>query len=289
MPSPLELLGAGDSAAPPPPPGDDVLGSVKAEGGRRRAGRRRRNLGLGLAALTVVAASAVTLRPDGDGGTAQEINVAAGDGEPATDADPTSIDPNEVIPELFPGDAPTTSAAPVAELPVPPPTLPPESSTAPTSAVPSVTTPVTTGPTTSASPTTAARVCRNSSNEACGEFRWDPAPAPNQPLVATFTKAPAKAKAGEQVSFEVTWSDGDAPLTFDRLSHDGTAIGKSCSMTPRYGPWTPPARVPSAGVLPYTTTFATPGTYTVRVELGTAECDSPYGNDTSITATIDVE
>lgn len=287
MPSPLEHLSAGDTAGPPPPPpGDDVLGSVKAEGGRRRAGRHRRNLGLGLAALTVVAASAVTLRPDA-GGQAQEINVAAGGGEPAADADPTSIDPSEVTPELFPGDAPTTTAPAVAPLPAPPPTLPPESSTTPTSAAATVTTPVTTAPTT-APPTTTARVCRNSSDQACGEFRWDPAPGPNQPLVATFTKAPATAKVGEPVAFEVTWSDGDAPLTFDRLSTDGTGLMSPCSMTARYGPWTPPAKVPSAGVLPYTTTFAAPGTYTVRAELGTAGCDSPYGSDTSITVTIDV-
>lgn len=285
MPSPLDLLGPGDTAVPPLP-GDDVLDSVKAEGARRRAGRHRRNLGLGLAALTVVMASAVTLRPDG-GGRPQVVDVAAGGGEPVAATDPTSIDSNEVIPELFPGDVPTTTAAPAAPPPVPPPTLPPESSTTPTPVGPSVTTAVTAAPTT-APPTTAAKVCRNSSDQACGEFRWDPAPEPNQPLVATFTKAPATAKVGEPVLFEVTWSDGDAPLTFDRLSHDGTGMVKACSLTPRYGPWTPPARVPSGGVLPYTTTFAAPGTYAVKAELGTAECDSPYGSDTSIAVTITV-
>jgi len=40
-------------------------------------------------------------------------------------------------------------------------------------------------------PTTAAPApsCRNSTDAACGEFRWDPAPAANQPMTVTWQPA----------------------------------------------------------------------------------------------------
>jgi hypothetical protein len=129
-------------------------------------------------------------------------------------------------------------------------------------------------------------VCRNSANPACGPFRWDPAPSPNQPLTATFTKAPATAEAGQTVDFEVAWSD-DAPLSYGDVGVN-THTSMHCDYVPRHGPWTPPAAVPSGGTLPLTHTFLEPGTYPVIASLGTRDCHSPYGDDLVIEHTITV-
>lgn len=104
-------------------------------------------------------------------------------------------------------------------------------------------------------------MCRDSDAPACGEFRWDPASAPNQPIVASFSKQAATAVVGQPVEFEVTWSDPDATLTFERFSTDGTNLVSACSLAPRYGPWTPSPATPGTGKLPYTHTFHTPGVY----------------------------
>ena len=282
MPSPLDLLSDGKAVAPPGPPPEDVLHAVKADGGRRRAVRHRRNLALAVLGLALVTIPTATLRPDASS-PGEEINVAAdGRTELVPDvSEPTPLDP--VAPDLVPGDpagttVPTLPAVAATEATVPsPPTT--------QAVVPSTAPPSTRATTTAAPPTT--RSCRNSDDPACGTFRWDPAPGPNQPLVASFSKAPATAVAGQPVTFEVTWSDGDAGLTFDRFSFDGTGLASACSLPPRHGPWSPPAVVPSSGTLPYTQTFA-PGTYTIRVELGTAGCDSPYGSETAITTTLTV-
>ena len=279
MPSPLELLEHGDAHdGPPSPPPAEVLGWVKVEGARRRTIRRRRNLGLAVLGLALLLVPTAVLRGGDGGGGDQELNVAADAGPSSTD---TSVESTS-LPDLAP-------VTPVTEPPTTAPTLPtPTSSAVPTSAP--TTAPAATAPPTTKAPatTTTAKACRNSLDPACGAFRWDPAPSPNQPLTAQFTAAPATAVVGQPVTFEVTWADGDAALSFENFSTDGTAVISSCSMVPRYGPWTPPARVPSGGTRPYTTTFTEAREYKIAVSLATADCTSPYSDDTVVETTVTV-
>lgn len=281
MPSPLDLLeGGGDAVPPPAPPSADLLESVKAEGARRRTHRHRRNLAGAVLALGLLAVPAVALRSGDD--SRSEVNVAT-DGGTVPDTVPPVVEP---LP-----DDPSADTTVV--------TLPPDTGPLPT--VPPTSVAATTGPPRTAPPravtTTTAKVCRNSTEPVCGPFRWEPPLVPDQPLVASFTVAPATAVVGQPVAFEVTWSDGDARLTYDRFSTDGSGEMSSCSRVPQYGPWTSPDRVPGSGKLPYTTTFDGPGTYKVTVVLGTggspgdipiSDCRPPYASATRIETTVTV-
>src|SRR3712207_6243843 len=60
--------------------------------------------------------------------------------------------------------------------------------------------------------TTAARVCRNSTDPACGQFFWDPAPTGNQPLNVQITTSPPNPRAGQEVAFTVSLHDPDHAL-----------------------------------------------------------------------------
>lgn len=266
MPSLLEHLEAGD-AEPVVPPPPELLRSVKDEGRRRRVNRRRRNLGLVVALVAMLALPVAVLGGD-DGDGQQEVAVTADEDAP----------PAELAPDLDTTPSSILEVPPPAPVDVVAPTLPaaPPTSAAPaTTAAPTVTTAPT--PTTAAATTATTKPpCRNSQEPSCGPFRWDPAPAANQPLTADFSSFPANPVAGAPLHFEVSWSDPDAQLTTHSFSTDGTAIGASCSMVPRYGPWTPPAATGGSGTLPFDTTFASPGPYRVIVSLGTGDCMSPY-------------
>ncbi|MEO5679618.1 MAG: hypothetical protein ABIS47_08115 [Acidimicrobiales bacterium] len=282
MPSLIELLedGTGEASAPSGPP--EVLASVKAEGGRRRLGRRRRTAALALLGLVLIAGPAVAVRAD-DGRGRREVTVAADGAAPAVDsiADPVAL--------------PLVEAVPPPTLPAAEPPLPVATTTPPTTAPPlaaTVTTTPTTAPTTTApattTPTTTAPVCRDSREPACGPFAWDPGPAANQPLTVSFTNPPVTAVAGRSVTFEVAWADPDAALSFDQLTIDGTSLTASCSLAPRYGPWTPPAAVPGGGTRSYPTVFPAAGTYRVVASLSTSNCSSPYSNDAQAVTMVEV-
>src|SRR5207237_8555999 len=62
----------------------------------------------------------------------------------------------------------------------PTPSMAPTTSTAPAAT-----------PTTVPRSTTTTLICRDSTNPACGAFRWDPPPAPDHPLTVTVTYSPA--------------------------------------------------------------------------------------------------
>jgi hypothetical protein len=148
-----------------------------------------------------------------------------------------------------------------------------------------------TRPTPAPTTTVPPLVCHNSTNPACGPFRWEPAPGPNQPLSASFTSAPAQAVVGEEVTFVVDWSDPDDVFGGEAFSSDGSALGRPCVAYPsnRYGPWTPPAAQAGGGTRIYRQTFTAPGTYTVNVDLySNGECDHPYASEAHISATITV-
>jgi len=287
LPSLLDLLHNGDDPEPEIEPPHALLAAVKAEGGRRRVGRHRRTAGLALLGLVVVGVP-VAVSQGGDRTDRRTVDVAADGGGGSTSGggalEPIS-DP-AALPAVDP--VPPATTVPPAE---PEPTLPPAAPTPPTTTAP---VPVTTAPAPAvpgpvgATTTTTAASCRNSREPVCGDFRWDPAPAANQPLSASFTTAPTTAVAGQPVAFAVTWADGDAALSFERLSTDGTALASSCSLLPRHGSWTPPARVPSSGTLSYSPIFPAAGTYKVVVSLSTSDCSSPYASNTQVEVEVNV-
>jgi len=251
----------GGPAAP-----SDVLARVKAEGLRRRTRRHRRNGVLAALGLALVAMPAIALLPGED--RPEGLTVAADpDREPATTIERPEIDGpittavTTVAPPTTVVDPTQTSLGPATtiERDVPPPTTVPA------------------GPT-----------CRNSTDPACGDFRWDPQPAPNQAITAAFVDAPQTVTAGEAATFTVAWSDPDAPLEYDNFSADGVGLAMPCAMEPRYGPWTPPDAVAGSGELTYTHTFTEPGTYTVVVSIGTGQCGSPYADTATRELTVTV-
>lgn len=272
MPSLIELPedGPDGPATQSGPP--EVLASVKAEGGRRRLGRHRGTAVLALLGLVVLAATAVAVRAD-DGSRRREVTVAADGGAPAAG----SISDPAALPLIEPVPPPTIAPAP---------SLPGDPSIPVPTTTPPAAPPTTAPPASTATTPTAAPVCRDSREPACGAFAWDPAPAANQPLVVSFTNPPATAVAGQVVTFDVAWSDPDAALSFDQLTIDGTSLTSSCSLAPRYGPWTPPAAVPSGGTRSYPTVFPRAGTYRVIASMRTSDCTSPYSNDAQAVTTV---
>src|SRR5207302_4809101 len=60
-----------------------------------------------------------------------------------------------------------------------------------------------------------ARTCRDSYDPACGPFRWDPDPGPNQPLTVTVTPQSQQGKVGQAVNFHVVADDPDARIARD--------------------------------------------------------------------------
>lgn len=251
----------------------DVLAKVKTEGLRRRTRRHRRNSVLAALALAVVAVPVVTLLP-GEG-SPEEVRVAS-----APDAGTTEGDADEA-------DAPATTVVEAPPTTVLDPDTPVESPLPPDAP------PVSLGPATvierPAGPT-----CLNSTDPACGDFRWDPQPAPNQPIEGGFTEAPATAVVGETVTFAVEWADPDAAYVADYFSTDGVGLGIACTQeVRRFGAWTPPAAAPDSGVLVYSHAFDAPGTYEVIVSIQTAAdasstCDDPYASVANLSHTITV-
>lgn len=250
-----------------------VLAAVKEEGLKRRTRRRRRNAALGGLAATLIAIPALALWLGGSDGSAR-VTVAA-DGEAADDdADRTS---EATVPSTtLAATAPTTevvdtgsteaTTAPVVSPPVAPPTSAP------------------------------ATVCIDSTDPACGEFVWDPAPGPNQPLVLT-TPEVITMQPGQSTTIEVHWSDADAPLSFEWFSSDGVELIESCQQSPRFGPWTPPPPGPASGTLAYAYTApAEPGSYDVAVYAfagrevgGSYGCGAdPYESSARIVVTVNV-
>lgn len=140
--------------------------------------------------------------------------------------------------------------------------------TAPTSPPPSSTSPPQT--------TTTTIVCRNSQNPACGEFRWDPAPAANQSLTISLGASPMAPQPNQEVTFSVRVEDPDHLVdntcaTIDFGDGSPTVSPGTCphppACPPHFGPWTPPPAQPGVyGPTQFARhTYAAPGTYLVTV------------------------
>jgi hypothetical protein len=255
--------GAPVVAAPGPVAPADVLARVKTEGLRRRTRRHRRNGVLAALGIALLAVPAVALLPE-DG--TDDVTVAAeGDREAERPATTGARRPTTTVTTGTTLPPPSTASTVVVEgedVGLIPPLVIEREPTATT--VP------------------AAPVCRNSTDPACGEFRWDPAPAANQDLTAAFVDVPATVTAGEPTTFFVAWSDPDATLAYDMFSADNALLAQPCQIENRFGPWTPPPAEPGSGELSYTHTFEAPGTYTVAVALATGACDSPYNSQGTV-------
>lgn len=147
-----------------------------------------------------------------------------------------------------------------------------------------------------ASPPTSA--CRNSYDQACGPFRWDPDPGPNQPASGQVTPSSQTVRVGDTVTFRLTASDPDAaPLSVCRADFGQGEQGFVCDPRPKmdpnfckaqYGPWTPPAKQPGNLDTVEQHTYAQPGTYNVTFTINSAQeqCNNPYASTTDLQATV---
>ena len=137
--------------------------------------------------------------------------------------------------------------------------------------------------------------CRNSYDPACGPFRWDPAPGPNQPITGGVTAS--QPAPGAKVTFTVTGEDPDAaPLQVCNVDF-GDGSGYHCDPTPvadpsacpkQYGPWTPPAKNDGKLDSPWDHTYSNAGSYHVTFEVFSAmqDCNNPYASEAMLQADI---
>jgi len=275
----------------------EPYGSSPFERAEQLVDRRRLLIGLCVAVAVALIAAVVGVLSGGGGDKSVRATGAATAGTTTTAVDDGAVSP---------------------ELGVPMPTVPPASSTTtqPPSVlgtsftqVPTTTTPKAGGkaaPRTGTPPTTAAPTtsgCHDSYDQACGAFRWDPAPAQDQPEQVSITPSATTVRVGENVDFTVnisdpdnnhfvecafSWDYGDGPGVM--TTHCDPAPGSNPCPT-RYGPWTPPA--PSAGNEEFKGighSWSAPGKYTVTYTHDSRpnSCYNPYASTGTGTATITV-
>lgn len=296
----------------------ELLDHIYAEGERHR--RRRRRL-QGAGALTGIVAlatgAAVAVRLPGESPpqsvAARGVAAPASPGSP-TFAPTTTVQPLELPPELkittvpstvlsvplatrAPTRRPSTTLAPVPPAPASQEATPASTTIAPASrsaAAPSggvgAALSVTDGNAAGAAggggdPAAATPECTNSSDAACGPFRWEPDPGPNAPLAVTVTATP---RAGDPRTFDflVVYQDPDAAIRDDCRMGDfgdgGTVAASSCAVPAclaTYGPWKPPGKEPGYAEAQASHTFPGPGTFTVRFSAASGGmCGHPYAS-----------
>lgn len=141
-------------------------------------------------------------------------------------------------------------------------------------------------------PTDAPLVCENSTDHRCGPFFWDPEPDPNQPLVAEVTYTPAHPKVGDEVTFDVTLTDPDAPnviVTF-WFGDEKITLIPPLVINRRFGRWTPPPKERGYWHGTFTHVYDSAGTF--RASLWGASAfggTNPYGSETSWFTQLHVE
>jgi hypothetical protein len=150
---------------------------------------------------------------------------------------------------------------------------------------------------TTARPLPTSIPCRNSTDPACGPFRWDPAPGRNQPIDIQLSYEPAEPHIGDVVMFTARVVDPDAsPIT----SGDETCNPPSYSGTPSrcspncpspgYGPWTPPPRQRGDRIVKYSHQYTEAGSFTASFWFGSAGgcARNPYSSAAESAVTINV-
>lgn len=230
-----------DGKRHPQRPPEELLGLVRQ---RASAARQRQRAWISgtLGVVAVMVTIAFMALPDGGRGT--RIRTAAPPTVPATSTAATAWEY---------ASEPTAMAGPIS------PTSRPSPS-------------VTVRPTaTTRLPSTTTLGCRNEqTNPACGEFRWDPAPGPNQPMSVSVTFTPGQPKVGEVVTFRAVAEDPDAKIWegANRIIDFGDANNPQELSThgdcfEGYGPWTPPPPRPDRLETTLQHTYSAAGTFNV--------------------------
>jgi hypothetical protein len=255
--------------------------------------RRRLVVGLCIAVGIALVAAIPGLR---GGGEERSLRTASA---PTTvnETSSATVDPSVSLPA--PQDPTATTVPPAASTTRPPSVLGVTFTLRPT------TTTARPRPATAAPPNTAAPTapppanpgCRNSYDPACGPFRWDPDPGPNQALAGDVTTSPESPRAGEKVTFTITGSDLDAsPVGVCNYSFgDGPDV--VCDPRPamdpsycpkQYGAWNPPPREEGRLNTALQHTYPRPGTYQVSFDLRSAmdKCNNPYASGAIVKTTV---
>ena len=155
--------------------------------------------------------------------------------------------------------------------------------------------PASTAPPKGPGPTTPP--CRNSYDAACGPFRWDPDPGPNQAITGGVAPDTQTVKMGDKVTFTVTGTDPDAAPLQECNIDFGDGMGVHCDPRPaidpsycpkQYGPWTPPAKKEGNLNTVWDHKYDKPGTYKVTFQVRSAmqECNNPYASTADLQATV---
>ncbi len=258
---------------------EQLLAQVVARGGALRRRRRTAISAMGSAVVLLLAVQVLVLVGRGD----NKGTVVSASGGPASSVEPG---PGPVSAQAGLGTSSPTSTT-IGNLSGTALTVGPTSTMTRT-----MTTAATSSPTISPT-TTTARPCRDSMLPSCGPFRWDPPPAPADPLTISVTYSPAQPKVGQTVVFSIVLSDPDTtPVDCGSVTL-GDGLAGSCVASapicpPRYGPWTPPAKVAHRLQLrDLSTSYRAAGTYTARFDYpaGTG-CYDPYSTTATKTVTV---
>jgi hypothetical protein len=281
------VLSWNDHAGPVPNRTEQQLLTLTREKARKMGERRRRRAGAAMTSACLAIGLAVlvgTNRP-------AETTLQTVSGEPGTRG--AIVSPTTRVAEvedLATTASSSTAASTAVQSTIPPSTERPTASVAATrpAAVVEADEPA-------PSTTTTALLCQNSFDPACGAFRWDPPPGPNQPLTASVSASPASPKAGEPVTFRIRVEDPDGSRLLDRTERtvdygDGTPFGGTAGhgdCAGGTGPWTPPPPVPVHEELVFQHAYVNPGTYTVTVSFkALGNCAYPASEGTATTTVV---
>jgi hypothetical protein len=155
------------------------------------------------------------------------------------------------------------------------------------------------------STTSTTIVCRDSTNRACGRFRFDPQPAGNQVMQVNATVEPANPQPGQVVTFTFVISDDAVPTQGSTDYGDGSVPTTVDRCSPRrtegFGPWTPPARNVGNYTLTAQHVYAQAGTFRFQGTLNSSSWGTttppgdargcprdPYADTVTLEATITV-
>lgn len=142
--------------------------------------------------------------------------------------------------------------------------------------------------------------CRNSTDPACGPFRWDPPPGSNAPVEIDITSSPSAPRVGDEVTVTVHVHDadalvGDVTLTFgdEDVFTIPPASVVSCDGA-QAGPWSLPAPTPDDLVKTFRHTYGKAGdltlaAYTASPDILSSTCPpNPYASEGTATGSIHV-